>query len=207
MIQLCMCACVPTSVFWEKTEVSNAFKTSCPEPCTRAVYHILKSGLKQWKFEIVFPQASSAWHSRGVITSPIWPQKDSGETCSRGKGAGGVGWPKHIQYKLSLPSSASLMHVRQFESALLLCLDSLYPPLNMKKGLHTRLLCGPQVSDKVRLGQRFTLCLTGVAATVKLLSACSSLEYIEPLSWIEKCFLQLNPLQLSPEPNSHYTYP
>lgn len=68
----------------------------------------------------------------GCNIPSIWPQKDSGEACNRGERAA-EGGAKDIQFKLSCQGSVLLMHVRQFESAQLLCLDSLYPPLSMRK--------------------------------------------------------------------------
>lgn len=92
------------------------------------------------------------------------------------------------------------MHVRQFESAQLLCLDSLYPPLSMRKeciqGLFVELkLVARSDSDRDLLS--FFLCIQNNGCSYCQRTVTISLEHIEPLGQIEKRLLQLNALQVS----------
>lgn len=92
------------------------------------------------------------------------------------------------------------MHVRQFERALLLCLDSLYPPLSMRKefiqGLFVKLNLVTR-SETNREICSFLIYRARAAANVKVLTARPSLGHIEQLGWIEKCLLQHYALQVS----------
>lgn len=70
--------------------------------------------------------------------------------------------------------------------------------------MHTRPLCGAQVSDKVRLVQRFSLFFSLYAKKEGLQPLLSSRHhvllwkiYIQLLDYLEKCLLQQNVLQMS----------
>lgn len=69
---------------------------------------------------------------RGCNIPPYGPRKTVERLVAgeRGQEKGG-----QRTFSTSFPCQGSvlLMHVRQFESAQLLCLDSLYPPLSMRK--------------------------------------------------------------------------
>lgn len=59
---------------------------------------------------------------------PVWPQRDSGKACLRRESSEGIVWTI-----LPCQDCASLMQVRRFQSAQLLCLDSLCSSSSMRK--------------------------------------------------------------------------
>lgn len=74
----------------------------------------------------LFPGLVSAAES--LQYPPIWPQRDSGKACLRGESSEGIVWTIPL-----CQGSASLMQVRRFQSAQLLCLDSLCSSSSMRK--------------------------------------------------------------------------
>lgn len=72
----------------------------------------------------------------GLLHTPYGPPRKTLEKLVSGErgqeNEGGGGW-RTFSTSLSCQGSVLLMHVRLFESAQLLCLDSLYPPLSLRK--------------------------------------------------------------------------
>lgn len=100
----------------------------CPRH-SRPVKRIRRS--KNWVFvdmcEVeLLPELVSVAES--LQYPPVWPQRDSGKACLRGESSEGIVWTI-----LPCQGSASLMQVRRFQSAQLLCLDSLCSSSSMRK--------------------------------------------------------------------------